>query len=262
MARYDNARLGTDRVRLQFEFDSYHEQWNNATLASLPPALPEAGALALTSAPCRTRQDFAPAVVFSLTDSATVTTGVSFERFRNAYPDLHTEAANALDAAVRYDREWEGSGTGQDFGAGYDLRAATRVFSSDYVYARHRWNFRYTLTHGRHMLRDEALAGVISGRAPLDDRFFLGNSRTLRGWSKFGLDPLGGNRMVHNSVEYRYSVFEIFYDAGTVWDEGRTAAIPRHGLGAGLRHGPFELALAFPVRNGRADPTLIVDMNY
>jgi hypothetical protein len=30
--KYERKRLGTDRLRLRFEFDSYHEQWNESTL--------------------------------------------------------------------------------------------------------------------------------------------------------------------------------------------------------------------------------------
>ncbi len=262
MARYENSRLGTDRVRLRFEFDSYHDQWNNATLAALPPEVPHSPELALTSTPYRSRQSFTPVVEFDLTDSIVMTAGVGFERFDDVYPAAHTEAANAVTAAVRYDRRLGASEVEQCFDAGYDLRAATKLFSSDFVYSRHKGNFRYTLTRGKHMLRDDFSMGAIEGRAPLDDRFYLGNSRTLRGWSMDEIDPLGGNRMVHNSVEYRYGAFEAFYDAGAVWDEGEPGVTPRNGIGFGLRHGPFEMALAFPVRSGRADPTFIMGMNY
>ena len=48
---------------------------------------------------------------------------------------------------------------------------------------------------------------MINGRAPLDDRFVLGNTYYLRGWNKYEIDPLGGNRVVSNSVEYRYGPF-------------------------------------------------------
>ena len=201
-------------------------------------------------------------MVYDLTDSVSLTAGASFERFQNAFPAAHTEAANAVFAAVRYDRQLEASEAEQTFDAGYSLHAATRVISSDFVYARHKGTFRYTLTRGRHTLIDDVSAGMIAGRAPLFDRFYLGNSRTLRGWSKYEIDPLGGNRMAHNTVEYRYGALEIFYDAGAVWDEEDPNVTVRHGVGVGVRHGPFEMALAFPVRNGRADPTFIVGMNY
>jgi hypothetical protein len=68
--------------------------------------------------------------------------------------------------------------------------------------------------------------------------------------------------MIHNSVEYRYGVFQVFYDTGAIWDSGVTSATPRHGVGAGLRSGSFALAVAFPVRSGRADPIFMMGMNY
>jgi outer membrane protein assembly factor BamA len=116
------------------------------------------------------------------------------------------------------------------------------------------------LTHGKTVVIDDATGGIISGRAPLYERFYLGNSSTLRGWNKYDLDPVGGNRMVHNSVEYRYGVFQIFYDSGAVWDRTETANV-KHSVGLGLRQGNFWLAVAFPVKDGRTDPIFMVGMN-
>jgi outer membrane protein assembly factor BamA len=117
------------------------------------------------------------------------------------------------------------------------------------------------LTRGKSVVIDDLTTGMISGRAPLFERFVLGNSTTLRGWNKYELDPLGGNRMVHNTVEYRYGVFEAFYDSGAIWDRGDTAVL-RHSIGVGLRQGLFSMAVAFPVRDGHIDPIFMVGMNY
>ena len=54
------------------------------------------------------------------------------------------------------------------------------------------------LTRGKSVIIDDLTAGFITGRAPLFERFVLGNGTTLRGWNKFQLDPLGGSRMVAN----------------------------------------------------------------
>jgi outer membrane protein assembly factor BamA len=89
----------------------------------------------------------------------------------------------------------------------------------------------------------------------------LGNSSTLRGWNKFDVQPAGGDRMVHNSVEYRYRVLYVFYDSGAVWIRDEPPAV-RHSIGAGLRHGIFSLALAFPLRDGRMEPVVMLGMNY
>ena len=59
-ARYENKHLGTDRVSLRFQFESYHQQWNQNTL----------DALALhpnvTSDAYRTRQNFQPTATIVL----------------------------------------------------------------------------------------------------------------------------------------------------------------------------------------------------
>jgi len=255
VARYENTRLGTDRVRLRFQVESYHEQWNGNTLAAAA-ASPE-----VTSAVYRARQNFEPEVTFQLARPLSLTVGTSFEQLDNQFPAAHTEAANALITTLRFHRRLEGSDNQHDLDAGYNLRAATRLLGSDFVYARHRWQFRYMLTRGKSVVIDDVSGGLITGRAPLFERFVVGNSSTLRGWNKYDLDPIGGNRMFHNSVEYRYGVFQIFYDTGSVWDRTATAVL-RHSLGVGLRQGQFSLAVAFPVRDGHIDPIFMVGMNY
>lgn len=257
VARYENTRLGTDKVRLRFQFESYHEQWNQSTIDSLPPdGIPED-----TSGLYRNRQNFEPELTFQVAKPLTVSVGAGFQRFQEQYPAAHTEAANALITTLRYHRRLEGSDSQQDLDAGYNLRAATKILSSDFVYARNRWEFRYMLTRGKTVVIDDLTAGLITGRAPLFERFVLGNSSTLRGWNKYDLDPLGGNRMVHNSVEYRYGVFQVFYDSGAIWDQTE-AAVLRHSIGLGLRQGVFSMAVAFPLKEGRIDPIFMVGMNY
>ena len=254
VARYENNKVGSDRVHLRFQFENYHQQWNGNTLLAVASGDP-------TSAAYRTRQNFEPEITFTLAQPLTLTVGTSFERFQEQFPAAHTEAANALISTLRYHRRLEGSENQHDLDAGYNLRAATKLLSSDFVYARHRWQFRYTLTHGKNVLMDDVSAGMITGRAPLYDRFLVGNSTTLRGWNKYDIDPTGGNRMVHNSVEYRYGAFQVFYDSGAVWDQTETATV-RHSVGVGLRAGGFFAAVAFPVKEGRADPVFMVGMNY
>jgi outer membrane translocation and assembly module TamA len=259
VARFENTHVGTDRVRLRFQFESYHDQWNQSTLGLLPTAT--AATFADTSGIYRARQNFEPVATITLAKPLTLSFGASFERFQEQFPAAHTEAANALITTLRYHRRLEGSESQQDVDAGYGLRAATKTLGSDFVYGRHHFQVRYQWTHGKHLVLDDLTAGVITGQAPLFERYVLGNSSTLRGWNKYELDPLGGNRMVHNSVEYRYGVFQVFYDAGAIWDSGDTA-VPRHSIGVGLRQGGFSLAMAFPVREGRVEPILMVGMNY
>jgi outer membrane protein assembly factor BamA len=218
-------------------------------------------ASAATSDLYRTRQFFEPVLTFQVSRPLSVSVGASFESFEDQYPDAHTESANAAIGSLRYHQRTEGSDSLDDFDAGYDLRLANRGLGSDMVYARHRWEFRYTWTHGKQVLVEDLTAGMIAGQAPLFERFVLGNSSTLRGWNKYDLDPLGGNRMIHNTVEYRYGAFQIFYDSGAIWDGGQ-AVEDRNSAGVGLRHGAFSASIAFPLREGRIDPILMLGMNY
>jgi hypothetical protein len=251
-ARYENRHVGTDRVNLKFQFDSFHDQWNPSTLDALA-----AGGSKETSDAYRTRQNFQPAVTIALAKPLTLEVGASFERFGEQYPAAHTEASDALIATLRYHHRLEESDNQQDLDASYSLGAATRILGSDFVYASHAWGMRYQLMHGKHVLSDTFSGGVITGRAPLDDRFVMGNSVYLRGWNKYEIDPLGGNRMVHNTVDYHYGLFRIFYDTGAIWDEGQSA-VPRHSLGVGLRESVFTLAVAFPLRSGHVEPVFMM----
>lgn len=247
--QYRNRRLGTDRVGLGFEFESYHQQWNRSALNDPQAAY-------------RTRQNFEPTVTIVLAKPLTLTVGASFERLQMQFPAARIESANALVNTLRYHRLLEDSDAiKQVLDAGYSLRAATNLLSSDFVYARHRWNVAYTLSHDNHTVLVSFQAGLISGRAPLFERHVLGNSSTLRGWNKYDIDPLGGNRMVHGSVEYRYRVFQVFYDTGAVWDRGQDPT-PRNSAGVGLRKDGFSLAVAFPLKDGRVDPVFIAGMNF
>ena len=258
LARYENMRLGSDRAHLRFEFDSYHEQWNSATRAALGASPLAPGE---SSGIYRSRQNFQPMVVFVLARPLTLSVGTSFQRLQDELPGVPDQAANAFVTTLQYQRRMEDLENRQDLDAGYSLRGATRVLGSDFVYARQHWQVRYRLTRGKHVLTDDLQGGLITGRAPLFERYVAGNSTILRGWNKYEIDPFGGNRIVHNSVDYRYGIFQVFYDTGAVWDSGQSA-IPRHSLGVGLRQNSFFLAIAFPVREGRADPIFMVGMNY
>jgi outer membrane protein assembly factor BamA len=248
-ARYENSHLGSDNLRFKFEFDDFHDLWNPQTAA-------EAGA-----AIYRTRQSYEPLLTLAVARPLTVSFGMSFERMQDEGPAARVEAANAFIASVRFRRRMEDDDNQQDFDAGYDLRAGMRTLASDYGYNRHHFEFRYTWTRGKQIVIDDAVGGIITGVAPLYDRFALGNSSILRGWNKYELDPLGGNRMLNNSVEYRYGAFQAFFDTGAIWDGGE-AVVVRKSVGVGLREGPFSVAVAFPLKDGRTDPVFMVSMNY
>ena len=253
--RYENKRLGTDRLGVRFDFETYHEQWRGETLAAL------ASTPGITSDAYRTRQNIQPVLTVALAKPLTLEVGASFERFGTQGPIANTEASNAVLTSLRYHQRLVESDYPQDVDAAYSLRAATRMLGSDFAFASHTASLHYRVSHGRHKLTESVTLGGILGRAPLSDRFVAGNSYYLRGWNKFEIDPIGGNRIAHNTVDYRYGPFQAFYDAGSVWESGQPVAV-RHSVGVGVRESVFTLAVAFPMRSGHVEPIFMMGMIY
>jgi hypothetical protein len=254
--RYEHRKVGTDMVQLRMDFDWYHQKWNPATEAALA-STPEVPGI------YRWRQNFAPSLSLIPLRDLKLSVGTSFEQFQTQYPTPHTETAYAGTADIKF-RHRTGSGRGfrQDIRAGYSLRTATRLLDSDFVYTRHFLSADYTLSKGKNLFGAHFQGGFLIGRAPLFERFSLGNSFTLRGWNKFDIAPLGATRSAHGSLEYRYRPFQIFYDVGTVWDEGQDIQV-RHALGFGLvtREGAF-VSLAFPVRLHNVVPMFMFGFRF
>jgi hypothetical protein len=253
------SRTFSERVRLRFEFDTLHQQWNPATEVALLSRADVPGLY-------RERYSMEPAIVILLAPGLSLTTGLNFQHFQTQYPAARYEAANALVTTLRHRRRWGSSGSlGHELDAGYGLRAATRMLGSDFVYARHGFDARYSMRRGRHEVTVRGGGGTIYGRAPLYERFALGDSRTLRGWNKFDIDPLGGSRAAHGTVQYMYRWLGLFYDAGRLWDEGQSADVKQStGFTVALsgRHaGPY-VTVGFPIRSGTLTPLFMMGMIF
>ena len=237
-ATYENTHVGTDRVHLSFEFDQLHEQWNRTTLLALDnnPKDPQT---------YRERRNFQPMITVVLARPLLLQAGASLQQMQMqpsatsaVNPNSgYTSAANALFATLRFHRQFEAAGQTQDITVDYNVRSASHALRSDYTYTRHLGNFNYTHAQGNQTLQDDFTAGFISGQAPFFERFVVGTSSLLRGWNRFDIDPLGGTRLVHNSVTYKYRfpkqlTGQVFYDAGSLWHGSGDSAI-RHSIGVG-----------------------------
>ncbi len=253
---YEHQRVGSERVKLGFLFSSFHQQWQPQTRTALS-ASPEVPGV------YRTRQDFAPTLMLTLAEPLTLSVGASFQRFQTQFPAAHTEAANAVTSTLRYERRMEdATGNQHEIGAGYSLRAATKTLDSDFAYTRHQVDAGYEYRWGRNQVGGRFMAGAVSGTPPLFERFVLGNSSTLRGWTKWDVAPLGGTRAAHGTVEYAYHGWRVFYDTGSLWEPGQSSEV-KHSLGVGFKAGDgFFLAMAFPVKSGRALPVFTTGVSF
>lgn len=263
-ARYDNTHIGTDKVRFQFLFESYHEQWNGATTNAIENPWSMTRQEALQSPDIyRSRKNFQPLVTFVVAKPLLLTVGASFTELSEDIPAIRPESSHALLVGLRYHKQF---GTTEDIlqtvDSTYEFKSAFQGIGSDFVYTKHRWQAGYSWTKGHSTITDVVSAGYISGRAPVYERFVVGTSSLLRGWNRYEIDPVGGNRLLHNSVEYRYKMAGVFYDCGSLWNFGRVPTL-LHSVGIGIHQSIFSVAVAVPIRSdGRFEPTLLVGMNY
>lgn len=264
-AQYERNVAANGRIRIGFEFDGYADEYDPSTLLALAS---ESRPSSLGAGAYGSRLNYEPSATFVIAEPLTYTVGLSFEQL-NGLPSARSETANAVVNTLRYHERWGTPGEGtQDLDAGYSLRAATTLLGSDLPYTRHVAHLKYNYTSRAQSLEVVMLAGAIYGQAPLFERFALGDSTLLRGWNKYDLDPLGGNRLVYGSVTYGYHMLRVFYDTGSVWDQGKSPEAKESagvgvssGLGV-LQKGAFLMALAFPFREGRVTPVLIAGMNF
>ena len=105
---------------------------------------------------------------------------------------------------------------------------------------------------------------------PIEERFYVGGSSSVRGWQRFQLgpksadgQPLGGNSMFEGSGELRFPIYRVlggavFLDAGSVWPKANTFVWRElhYAAGAGLRLatpiGPIRLDLGAKLNKQRA----------
>lgn len=215
----------------------------------------------------RARTRLEPALKVQLTPSLEWTSGFSFNSMDFQVPAARAQNAHALFTSLRYKKQGHfGLAGTQTLEAGYDLRAAATTLGSDFRYRRHLAEVEYTLASGalqrpKNSLTLRATAGSLSGQAPILDRFVLGNSRTLRGFNRFDLTPLGANRMAHVSLDGRHHFLRMIYDTGTVWIPGRPTLL-RHSVGLVVVFGCMTAMIAMPVRSGPVEPIFLLGMNF
>jgi hypothetical protein len=270
--RYADSHVFSDRIGFSIGIEGYHDLWNPATRRAVAAesSLNDSVAGASNSfALYRTRRNIAPAVTFALSRELSVSVGASFERMGMEAPSPSggemSMSANVATADVNFGYSVEDGTDLQRWDGRYGLRLATRELGSDYVYSRQYLSVRYEWKSGRRIVSDRMIAGMITGHAPLFERFALGNSSTLPGWNRYAIDPLGGDRMAHDTVscgyQFQQGTAEAFYDAGIVGDGDRLGTL-RHSVGLGFRQSIFNIAMAFPVYQGRIAPVFMAGMNY
>jgi outer membrane protein assembly factor BamA len=253
--RLESRRLGTERLGATLEFSRLRSNWRDITLAAIDadPTIPAA---------YRRRLTIEPTVTVAINPYLRVSGGASISELEPMAPATDSQMASALVAAINYRQRWdERTHVSQQAEAGYQLRSATTALESDLLYTRHLVNGRYRYEHARSTVIAEAFFGGITGTAPLFERFTLGDTSTLRGWNKYDIAPVGGDRVFHSSLEYRYRNAGIFLDSGSVWTTGTDQRI-RFSTGFGMQGDNAFVTLAFPLDTDNVSATFMMGVRF
>ncbi len=252
--RVESRNVGTERLGAAVEISRFDADWRRQTREALQ---------ATPSAPFQydTRSTVTPTVTFAVSRRVRIVGGVSVTQLE---PDTRAESsvsANAFVLALQYDGRWREGRRRQDVEAQFDVRAAGGALQSDLRYERYSSRVRYRARWGSQTFLATGMAGGISGRAPIFERFTLGDSTTLRGWNKYDIAPLGGTRVAHGSIEYRKHDWALFLDTGAVWSDV-LAAKTRASAGVGLHTDSFFATLGFPLNDRDVRATFIVGVRF
>ena len=252
--RLESRRLATERVGAAIEFSRFTQEWQDVTLAALAadPTLPEA---------YRTRITIEPTVTFAVSPYVRVFGGASVSDLESLSASPASTNAHAWLFGVGADRQWRAGAAKQRVEGSYRLRAGVESLGSDLDYTRHAGDVRVRMDHGHSTLLASLSLGYISGQPPLFERFTLGDTSTLRGWNKFDIAPAGGDRMWHQSLEYRFYAGAVFLDAGSVWDHSAQQRA-RLSAGFGIHVDNFFLLGGFPLNADNGGGIFMVGVRF
>jgi len=253
--RVESPKIGTTRLGAGVEVSRFHPSWRDTTLTAMAsdPDIPE---------PYRGRLTVAPFVTFAFNPHVRLTGGVSISELESLFRPPESQMASAWLASVGYDQRWRlDADSSQKVEASYQLRAATEALDSDLTYKRHLGHARYEYRRRDNRLTAAFSIGYITGRAPLFERFSLGDTSTLRGWNKYDLAPAGGDRMFHQSLEYTFHDVGVFLDTGSVWTTDVEQRI-RLSTGFGVHGDNAFLLVGFPLNADNAGATFMMGVRF
>jgi hypothetical protein len=258
---------GSRTVRFNAAYTSFRAQWKENTLQ----------AAAQTGAPglYRLRDTIDTNVRVTLPQRVKFTGGVELIELQMQSPVAGFQKSRLLKGTLEGNHSTprlESGTVPHTFKWSYGIRTGTRELGSDLVYTRHEVTAEYTYAQtSKSYFTASFLAGKATGNAPMFERFSLGNVTRLRGWNKYEINPLGGNRVLYGSGSYTYRFITGFYDVGSVWEGGNTS-ITRQSVGFTLsqsgckgteRVSPLcwvSITVGFPIHSGGARPSLILGL--
>ncbi|MGC4082641.1 MAG: BamA/TamA family outer membrane protein [Vicinamibacterales bacterium] len=231
--RVETRHVGTERLGAAISIATFDVGWREATTAAATDR----------ERLYDRRTTVSPTMSVALTKDLRIRGGVSITEL--GYDDETHRSANAYVFGAEATPRWTGA-LRHDLSVSADVRRGVSSLQSDFTYTSLHAAAIYKVRSRHQTLVASAEAGGVTSTAPLFEQFTLGDTRTLRGWDKYAIAPLGGNRVQHASMEYAYRSLTFLLDSGAIWRQGdeRTTRV---STGVGVHHDGFFATLAFPL---------------
>jgi len=218
--------IGYKRVRFDMNYSSFKAQWSPGTLL----AASTSSAAGLNPGLYRLRDTIEPTVKLTITPGLHITLGAFASQLQLQSPALHFESVRTATGNLEYGVYATSSGNHLISG-NYDLHVSGNTLNSSRTYTRHVWDQSYTLKRKQGRSKYYSWAwdrmsvdlklGRITGSAPMFERFTLGSARTLVGWDKNEIAPLGASRVAYGAISYAGKYASISFQSGALWDSGQ-----------------------------------------
>ena len=252
-AGFERRHVGTDRLQLRFDFSSYHEQWNQATLLEAAP-----GEI------YRTRTHFSPMATVVILEPLEVSFGVDFARYRLSLPVAKTESSNAVVSTLRYHQRWGSAGDqkASTISAPPIRCARARIFSKAIRSSRGiRPRRAIASAAAIRILRWDSWPEPFPGKRPCSSGSCWAMPRpcaagTSSIWIRWALRTWRTDPSI--TVIAASWCSTIQEPCGT----GRNSASRNSRSAWAAGKAGFQLAVAFPVKTGTVNPVFYAGMNF
>lgn len=182
---------------------------------------------------------------------------------------LSAYSKNGVTVGAIYDNSFPKTDPNSGWSIAFNNKMSSKLFNANYPFIKLQAEVKKYIPAGNNLtLAFKLKAGTINplydSSVPIEERFFGGGSRSVRGWQRFMLGPIkgdlptGGNSSFEFTFEPRINIYGplgmvVFLDAGNIWEKSGHIKVTdlRYATGAGLRFktpiGPIGFDVATPI---------------
>lgn len=206
---------------------------------------------------------FSPFYEFVKFDTTAISKNTDIRQLKSAY------SKNGFNIGVIFDNSFPKNDPSHGWSVALNNKVNTNLFKGNYPFIKIQAEIKKFIPVGNattlaFKLKSGIINPINNSTVPVEERFYAGGSRSVRGWQRFMLGPAnsgiptGGNSNLEITFEPRIKIYGplsmvVFIDAGNVWEENNKIKIDdlKYAVGSGLRFktpiGPIGFDVATPI---------------